>query len=243
MRRDPAGGAFCAVAAQGGWLAAMAASLLACASRQPAPSKAEPEKREPAAAPVVQAQQTAVPDAGVATASAPEAMSNEEGAIAEGELCLSCHSAELIQATRIGAAGWTAEMTKMRNWGALVEERTSGPLAAWFAQRYPAAEPAPAPAMISASEAVAAVAPQREKRPLRGDRPAGAALYAKSCASCHGAAAEGLGGGPVLIEAPALYQRTRFAALVRKGKGRMPASEGMGDAEINNLLVFLRTLH
>lgn len=119
----------------------------------------------------------------------------------------------------------------------------SAPLAAWFAQRYPAEEPAPAPAMISASEAIAPVTPEREKRPLRGDRAAGAALYAKSCASCHGTTGEGLGGGPVLIEAPALYQRTQFTALVRKGKGRMPASEGMGDAEIVNLLAFLRALH
>ena len=172
-----------------------------------------------------------------------EALSDVDGAIAEGELCLSCHSAELIASSRIALAGWTAEMTKMRNWGALVDEEKAAPLAAWFASRYPVGEREPPPALISASDAIAAVKPEREKQPLRGDPQAGAALYAKNCGSCHGANAEGLGGGPVLIEAPAIYQRSRFSELVRKGKGRMPAAPGVGDAEVNDLLAFLRRLH
>jgi mono/diheme cytochrome c family protein len=150
---------------------------------------------------------------------------------------------ELIRTSRIGLPGWTAEMTKMRNWGALVDETKAAPFAGWFAQRYPVAEREPPAVVISASAAIAAVAPEREKQPLRGDPKAGAALYAKDCTSCHGPDAEGVGGGPVLIEAPAIYQRQQFAKVVLKGQGRMPASPGTTDAEISNLLAFLRQLH
>jgi hypothetical protein len=47
----------------------------------------------------------------------------------------------------------------------------------------------------------------------------------------------------VLIEAPAIYRRQHFANLVLKGQGRMPASPKATEAEISNLLAFLRQLH
>lgn len=209
----------------------VACLLAACASRQPAPPSP----------PVAEKTEKTAPDAG--SGSKVEVLSESEGAIAEGELCLSCHSAELIATSRIALAGWTAEITKMRNWGALVDEDKAAPLAAWFAQKYPLAEREPSAAMISAADAIAAVTPEHEKPPARGDPQAGASLYAKDCASCHGPHAEGLGGGPVLIDAPAIYQRSRFSELVLKGKGRMPAAQGIGDREIGDLLAFLRQLH
>jgi len=222
------------------WLTPLVALALAgCASQQAVPAPPVSEKSAP---PAVAAK------AEPAKAEAPkevtvQPLGDDDGAIAEGELCLSCHSVELIRTTRIGLPGWTAEMTKMRNWGALVDETKPAPFADWFAQRYPVAEKEPPAALISASAAIAAVAPERDKQSARGDPKAGAALYAKNCASCHGPEAEGLGGGPVLIEAPAIYRRQYFANLVIKGQGRMPASPGTTDAEISNLLVFLRQLH
>src|SRR5262249_38759617 len=119
MKRASTSGALYALAAHGGWVAAMIASVLGCASRQPVPPQGERGKPHPGATPVIERHPVTPPDAGLAAAPSAERMSAEEGAIAEGELCLSCHSAELIQATRIGSAGWTAEMTKMRNWGAV----------------------------------------------------------------------------------------------------------------------------
>ncbi len=223
-----------------GWLTPVVAVALAgCASQQAAPSPPVSEKSAP---PAVAAK------AEPAKAETPkevtvQPLGDADGAIAEGELCLSCHSAELIRTSRIGLTGWMAEMTKMRNWGALVEETKAAPFAGWFAQRYPAAEQEPPAVLISASAAIAAVSPDREKQSVRGDPKAGAALYAKTCASCHGPDAEGLGGGPVLIEAPAIYRRQHFATLVIKGQGRMPASPGTTDAEVSNLLAFLRQLH
>jgi mono/diheme cytochrome c family protein len=169
-------------------------------------------------------------------------MAYEEGSVAEGEFCLSCHSAELILYTRIGEAAWKAEVTKMRNWGAGVEESKAEPFALWCARRYPASESAAPAVVITSSEAFSAVAPEQGARSIRGDKQAGAAAYAKDCASCHGASAQGTGGGPVLVEAPVLYQPKRFAALTQKGKGRMPAFATLSKGDIDNMLVYLRNL-
>ena len=222
------------------WLTPIAAlALTGCASQQGATAPPISEKSAPPAV-AAKAKPAKAETPKEATV---QPLGDADGAIAEGELCLSCHTVELIRTSRIGLTGWTAEMTKMRNWGALVEETKAAPFAGWFVQRYPAAEKEPRAGLISASDAIAAVSPEREKQPVRGDPKAGAALYAKDCASCHGPDAGGLGGGPVLIEAPALYQRQHFANLVLKGEGRMPASPRTTDAEISNLLAFLRQLH
>ena len=188
------------------------------------------------------------PDAGSAAAAAPvdagppppRALGDDEAKIALGELCLSCHTIELIETSRIGEAAWNAEMTKMKKWGALIDDQMAGPLAAWLAQRYPPAETPPAPAAISPADAAAEVAPQPEKGKPGGNPSAGGPLYAQSCASCHGKGALGLGGGPVLVEAPMLWQRERFAAVIRKGRGRMPAFDTLSGGQIADLLAFLR---
>jgi mono/diheme cytochrome c family protein len=195
--------------AKNGWCPRFFALLLCCcAARPPAPST---PSVEPLAA--------------------------EEGEIALGQSCLSCHSVELIEATRIGEAGWTAEVAKMRKWGALVDEEAAGPLAGWLARRYPVAEPGPAPALLTKQE----VEEPLELRTPSGAAAAGAPLYAQSCAACHGAQALGSGGGPVLVEAPSLYRPATFADLVRSGSGRMPGFE-LAPAQISDLLAHLRTL-
>ena len=232
-------------------LAALLFLSAGCASRQapPAPPEKPTAAAQPAtpSAPVSQAPTPPpmpaappVPPAPPAPPSQP--VSDEEGTIAQGEACLSCHSIELIEYTRIGEAGWKAELIKMRNWGALVEEAKIGPLAGWFAQHYPPDQAPPAPKVISAVDAAAAVAPERGARVIHGDKDAGATEYAKDCASCHGAAAEGTGGGPVLIDAPVLYQPSRFATLITKGQGRMPAFSVLSRSDIDNLLTHLRSL-
>jgi mono/diheme cytochrome c family protein len=130
----------------------------------------------------------------------------------------------------------------MRNWGALVEEPKIASLAAWFAQHYPTDQAPPPPNVIGAVDAAAAVAPERGARVIHGDKDAGANEYTKDCASCHGAGAEGTGGGPVLIDAPVLYQPRRFATLITKGQGRMPAFPLLSKSDIDNLLTHLRSL-
>lgn len=222
-----------------------------CAGRQTSP--APPEKAAaatqppPPSAPVSQAATPppvpAAPPAPSAPAAPPtQPVSEEEGVTAQGEVCLSCHSIELIEFARIGEAGWKAELIKMRNWGALVDETKIEPLAGWFAQHYALDQAPPSVKTISVVEAAAAVAPERGARAIHGDKSAGAAEYAKDCASCHGAGAEGTGGGPVLIEAPVLYQPARFATFITQGQGRMPAFPQLVRSDIDNLLLFLRGL-
>ncbi len=199
--------------------------------------------------PVVPETATAL-DAGPAAAAAPvdagppppRALSDEEAKIALGEVCLTCHSLELIETTRISQAAWNGEMTKMKKWGALIDDDLAGPLSAWLAQRYPAAEMPPAPATVSPGVAQAEVAPQPEKGKPEGSARQGGTLYAQACASCHGADALGLGGGPVLVEAPMLRQRDRFAALLRTSRGRMPAFDTLSEGQVADLLSFLRSL-
>ena len=216
-----------------GWAAMLA--LAACAGQQVSPTPPAEKTPEPkvASTPPTPAPQPAP----VATA-----MNYDEAVIAEVELCSTCHSAELIQDSRIGEAGWKAEITKMRNWGATVAEDNATPFALWFVGHYPAAQAGPPPRIVTAKEAIAAVAPESDGRAIRGDKRAGAATYTKDCASCHGADAQGTGGGPVLIEAPVLYQPQRFATLTKQGKGRMPAFDVLQKDDINNLIAYLRDL-
>jgi mono/diheme cytochrome c family protein len=210
-----------------------------CAGRQAPP--APPEKPSAEAppptlsAPAAQAP-TPTPPA------PPQPLTDEEGTIAQGELCLSCHSIELTEYSRIGEAGWKAELIKMRNWGALVDEAKIEPLAAWFARRYPLDQASPPPKVVSTIEAAAAVRPERGAGVISGDKDVGAVEYAKNCASCHGASAEGTGGGPVLFEVPILYQPDRFATVTINGQGRMPAFPQLNKSDTNNLLAHLRSL-
>ena len=214
--------------------------FLSCAAHQVAPATPLPATEKPAEPKATSAAPVA-PSASAAPAPV-ESMTEEEGVIAEGEACLSCHSAELVRSARIGEAVWKAEIVKMRNWGAPLDEDKAASFAAWFAHHYPASEPLPRPAVTTTKEAIAAVAPEASARAIRGDKQAGAERYAKDCASCHGPGAEGTGGGPVLIEAPVLYQPNRFAGLTKEGKGRMPAFKDLGRDDFNNLLVYLRDL-
>jgi len=221
--------------------------VASCAAPQPSPSGATPatSAAPPAASSPSVAQAPTPPPVPTALAAQPSAagvqsLTTQEGVIAQGEACLSCHSIQLIESSRIGEAGWKAEMIKMRNWGALVDENKVAPFASWFAGHYPATEPPAAAKQISATEAAAAVAPERGSGTIHGDGQAGAIEYTKDCASCHGAGAEGTGGGPVLIEAPVLYQPGRFSTLIGKGEGRMPAYPQLTQVDINNLLEYLR---
>ncbi|HXN41602.1 MAG TPA: cytochrome c [Myxococcaceae bacterium] len=198
---------------------------------QPTPPSPAIASGEPKAAPLPPAEQP--PPA--------EKITYEEGMLLQGEACLSCHSIELISTSRLGEAGWKAEVVKMKNWGALVEDRQVAPLAFWLSVQYSPTDPAPAAPRISPAKAIAAVAPTT-RQTVRGDPQLGATLYQSACASCHGADAFGLGGGPVLVENPALYQPARFAELIHRGAGRMPAFPDFKPAQINAVLSFLQSL-
>jgi cytochrome c6 len=78
-----------------------------------------------------------------------------------------------------------------------------------------------------------------------GDALRGAELYRLHCSACHGP-----GGRPVLPTAPDFTQHTTLLkpdlallASIRRGRGAMPAYEGvLRDAEILDVVAHLRTL-
>jgi mono/diheme cytochrome c family protein len=80
--------------------------------------------------------------------------------------------------------------------------------------------------------------------PATGSTPSdvGAAAYAKHCAICHGDQREGiLPGFPPLAGIKHQLTDQQITALIRNGKGRMPAFQKMPDVELVGLLQFLAT--
>jgi cytochrome c5 len=76
----------------------------------------------------------------------------------------------------------------------------------------------------------------------RAANPAGAHVYDNHCAICHGDQWEGVTPGfPGLMGLPDRMTRAEVIALLRSGKGRMPAFDGtrLPDSEVDGLLQFL----
>lgn len=107
----------------------------------------------------------------------------------------------------------------------------------------PVAEaPAPAPA-ADAAPAVEAAAPA-----AAGDAAAGAAKFAASCASCHGAKGQGMGTFPKLAGLTADVVKSRMADY-KAGKQvgpqsavMMPIASMLSDAEVDNLAAHIASL-
>ncbi len=241
--------------------ALVAALLFACSSGNaertsapppttPPPGRANPANQTSSAAPsnsaaplnpAAQLNSTAAPGAPAASAPAApaEPLGPKEGGALFATACTSCHTSGFIEGSRIPVKAWTAEVTKMRKWGALVDEEQVAPFAAWLALKFPIAEDAPKAPRMSAKAALATVKRHPAGGPP-GDPKHGKEVYAQSCASCHGASALGAGGGPSLVENPALGQEARFALLIQKGKGRMPGYDDLKSNDIASLLAYLQ---
>jgi len=202
------------------------ALLLACTSGNAERSGAN----APPAAPAV-AEQTPQP---------PAPLGDEEGAILFATACTSCHTGGFVQGSRISEKGWGNEITKMRKWGALVDEDQAARFATWLSKKYPVAEAPPPDPGISPAGALATAALDAAPG-AQGDAQHGKELFTQACAACHGATALGTGGGPALVEHPVLQQRDRFTLLVQKGKGRMPGYD-LKPGDVESLVTFLRGL-
>lgn len=80
----------------------------------------------------------------------------------------------------------------------------------------------------------------------------GQAAFAANCASCHGADAGGTGSGPPLIHRlyhPNHHGDIAFVLAARQGSrahhwnfGNMPPVAGISDAEIADIIAFIRTV-
>ena len=163
------------------------------------------------------------------------------GAELFGTACVSCHTSELASGSRVSEKTWVGEVTKMRKWGALVDEEDVAPFALWLSRKYPADGAPPAAARMPASAALSTLQPQGPRNP-HGEAAKGKELFAQACAACHGAGALGLGGGPELANDPVLRQQQAFAQLIRTGRGRMPGYDDFKGPDIDNLRAWLRTI-
>jgi len=52
------------------------------------------------------------------------------------QACLRCHSADMIRQQRLTEKQWTAELTKMSGWGAVVPEDQKAALIAYFVEHF-----------------------------------------------------------------------------------------------------------
>jgi mono/diheme cytochrome c family protein len=71
----------------------------------------------------------------------------------------------------------------------------------------------------------------------------GAATYSQSCARCHGANQEGVGTGPALTAVRiASIGDQPLRLVLAYGKGEMPGFGGLSEAQVTELIAFLRGL-
>lgn len=152
--------------------------------------------------------------------------------------CLSCHSEPMLAQQRLTPAQWHKTVTKMVGWGANLEPTEIAPLVAYLSASYgPDAGPY-TPETISATEALAEIAPLPDDPFPPGDPERGKALYAEKCAACHGPDARGHI-GVTLVDRPFLYRAGDFAQTVRRGRGKMPPVP-LSNVEIGDVLAHLR---
>lgn len=87
---------------------------------------------------------------------------------------------------------------------------------------------------------------------LSGAAAAGATLFSRYCAACHGSVADGSDKGPPLIHPiyepnhhadEAFYRATRDGARAHHWRfGNMPPVDGIADEDITKIVVFVRTV-
>jgi len=84
-----------------------------------------------------------------------------------------------------------------------------------------------------------------------GDVAAGKAMFAKKCAMCHGAAGEGKESMAKMLKVEIKHMGSKevqavkdeeLAKITKEGKGKMKGVAGLSDADVANLVAFIRTL-
>jgi len=154
--------------------------------------------------------------------------------------CLGCHTVEMLEQQRLTAKQWDAEMKKMQGWGAPLETENTELLVRYATLHFGPDAPRYGLKVVGAREALVATAPQRDGVYSRGSVRDGQKLYTEQCLLCHGPDGRGAALGVNLVDRPSLYRAREFAALVRLGRGRMPAFNAP-DAQVAALLAYLRT--
>jgi mono/diheme cytochrome c family protein len=161
---------------------------------------------------------------------------------AVGENCAICHSLDLVEAQRLTSQQWKAEVEKMVGWGSPIAPEQTSMVIEYLAAEYPVKRKPADLRTLTASQALESILPLPSKAgQLKGDASRGEGLYAKNCASCHGANAQGSDLGPILVERPIVVRSSEFSDIVRKGQGRMPGFSTILDAQADaDVLAWLR---
>lgn len=172
------------------------------------------------------------------TSGAARALDEREAKILLEQACAMCHAAELVDQQRLTRAQWDKTIAKMQKWGSKVEEEEAALLGEYLAKHRGPDAPRQSPVPVTLAEVEARLAPQK------GAAPAGkvdaAALWARDCAPCHGKDARG-GLAPALAGRPVLARPAEWAAVVAKGRRRMPTFEDrLSAAEVAALLAWTR---
>jgi mono/diheme cytochrome c family protein len=153
--------------------------------------------------------------------------------------CLACHSEELLAQQRLTPAQWGKVVKKMVSWGAPIAASDEPVLSAYLAATYGPDAGRYVPARIGSDEAAAQLAPREDGEFAGGDVDRGRATFTTLCTGCHGP--DGRGAiGVNLVDRPLLTRATDFADTLRRGRGKMPAFATQSDAQIADLLAYLR---
>lgn len=161
-----------------------------------------------------------------------------EGGSLAARHCQTCHSLGLAEGQRLTKQDWVKTAKKMSDYGLILTDAEFEKIASFFSDKYPPGTPIDnlRTVELSANPSLA-VAPGIMKQ---GQPRAGAKIFTRYCASCHGERAEGKV-GPVL-RARALTNAT-FWSTVTSGRGAMPAfNTVLNSSQITDIRAWLDSL-
>jgi len=182
------------------------------------------------------------PPAGVFSFGAPVSEALDPDVAFLGDDCLACHSADLIRQQRLTDKQWAKSLEKMRTWGAPTEQDNVEPLLLHLVAAHSRDAGSFVPQTLSADEARSLFVREADGGFSGGDAGRGRALYGDRCAPCHADDARGGTMGVALAGRHCLDRAFELAAIIRAGRGRMPAYEDATDAEVADVLAYLRSL-
>lgn len=156
--------------------------------------------------------------------------------------CVACHTADLVAQQRLTDKQWPKALDKMRGWGAPTEDPEVQPLLASLVGVASRDAGPYVPRTISAHEAAQLFAAEPDGKLSGGDATRGRTLYADRCAPCHAADARGGTMGVALAGRHVLDRAPEFARAIRSGRGRMPEYPDTTDAEIADMIAYVRSL-
>ena len=156
--------------------------------------------------------------------------------------CLTCHTEDLLRQQRLTQAQWAKSIDKMHRWGAPTEAENVEALTAYLASSYGRDSGPFSPEALSAEVAAALFEPLPDGTFGGGDRARGLALYRDRCLPCHGEGGRGGPAGVNLVNGRILDRAADFAAVIRRGRARMPEFSDTTDTEAADLLSYLRSL-